>query len=46
MVATGYRDTTMAAAVSGKRNSEVWLWDPRRRAMVQQLLQVRPTTPG
>lgn len=37
-VVTGYRDTSMAAAVAGLANSEVWLWDPRQRRVAQQLL--------
>eukprot|EP01052_Picozoa_sp_SAG31_P004273 SAG31_NODE_176_length_21334_cov_12.211067_2_plen_113_part_00 len=28
----------MAAAVSGKKNSELWLYDPATRKMLQQLL--------
>eukprot|EP01043_Picozoa_sp_COSAG02_P007837 COSAG02_NODE_241_length_27638_cov_13.101020_12_plen_571_part_00 len=38
IIATGYRDTTMDAAVSGKKNSEIWLFDPLRQQMVRQLL--------
>jgi hypothetical protein len=38
IIATGYRDTTMAAAVSGEKNSEIWLFDPLRQQMVHQLL--------
>jgi hypothetical protein len=38
IIATGYRDTSMAAAVSGVKNSEVWLFDPQRQQMVRQLL--------
>ena len=39
IVAPGHYDTTIAAAVSGQDHSEVWLWDPRRRATAQQLLR-------
>lgn len=38
IIATGYRDTTMAAAVSGAKNSEVWQFDPLRQQMLRQLL--------
>ena len=37
IIATGYRDTTMAAAVSGEKNSEIWLFDPVLQKMVRQL---------